>query len=875
MDRIRLPGELACQTRYASVAVSGGWRPRKLAATILATLIGLLSIFQISAQPKSLDVGVYQNPPKLFLDNNGDLSGIFGDLFTEIASREDWVISPVPCEWDQCLNLLETGQIDIMPDVAHSEIRAQALDFHHTPALHSWSQIYQRARGGIQAITDLEGKRVAVLTGSVQERYLIQLAESFDVAVTWLSVSSYAEGFSMLADGEVDAAVSNHHYGDRQVIIIGVEATPIIFQPARLFYAGSGGRHLNELAAIEKHLSHWQAASDSPYHEILDRWSQRNSLLSIPSYIIGLLLLLALGLVLALIFNILLRHRVDLRTRDLKTSKQRLNTILDSVQAHIYIKDEDLRYQYANQRLCGLLGKTPTEVLGKTDRELFENETAERRHYSDRLVLERGARTANEELSELCDDGAQRTFISVKIPLRDADDRIYGLCGIDTEITEYRNIQKAIHQLAFYDPLTDLPNRGLLLDRVRHALANQEQTGFEGALLFIDLDNFKNLNDSLGHEKGDQLLKLIAERLREGMRPTDSLARMGGDEFVLLIEGLHQYLDEAADQAKTLAQDIMDRISTPLQIGQTSHVATASIGIVMFCDGQNNPEELLKRAELAMYEAKQRGRNNLQFFNPIMQAEASRRASIESNLRKAIELDQLQLHVQPQVDHTGEILGMEALLRWTHPEEGLIPPASFIPIAESSGLIISLGEWVLREACTLLEEWAQTPDMARRTLAVNISPKQFRHANFVQMVLTLLDQSHFDPTRLELELTESLLVEDVQDTAERMRILGERGVRFSLDDFGTGYASLGYLKRLPLYQLKIDQSFVRDVLTDPNDVAIVSTIVALGNSLDLRVIAEGVETEEQRDRLLQLGCLFYQGYYFGRPAPAVRRVASA
>ncbi|GGD01879.1 EAL domain-containing protein [Halopseudomonas salina] len=875
MDRIRLSGKFVYLTRHARAAVAPGWRTRKLAATILAIMISLLSTLVISAPQKSLNIGVYQNPPKLFLDDKGKLSGIFGDLFNEIASREDWTITPVPCEWDQCLNLLETGAIDIMPDVAHSEFRARTLDFHDTPALHSWSQIYQRARGGIRAIPDLDGKRVAVLTGSVQERYLTQLADNFGVTVTWMSVSNYAAGFALLANGEVDAAVSNHHYGDRQAITMGIEATPIIFQPARLFYTGSGGRHLNELAAIEAYLIRWQADPDSPYHEILHRWSQRNSLLAIPPYMIGLLLLLALGLVIALIFNLLLRHRVDLHTRDLKTSKQRLNTILDSVQAHIYIKDEELRYQYANQRLCGLLGKTPTEVLGKTDRELFESETAERRHYSDRLVLERGARSANEELSELCDEGTQRTFISVKIPLRDADDRVYGLCGIDTEITEYRNIQKAIHQLAFYDPLTDLPNRGLFLDRVRHALANQEQTGFEGALLFIDLDNFKNLNDSLGHEKGDQLLKLIADRLREGMRPTDSLARLGGDEFVLLVEGLHQQLNEAADQAKILAQVTMDRISVPLQIGRTSHVATASIGIVMFCDGLNNPEELLKRAELAMYEAKQRGRNNLQFFNPIMQAEASRRASIEADLRKAIELDQLQLHVQPQVDHTGRILGMEALLRWTHPDEGLIPPGSFIPIAESSGLIISLGEWVLREACTLLDEWAQSPETADRTLAVNISPKQFRHPGFVQTVLTLLDESHFDPRRLELELTESLLVEDVQDTAERMRILGERGVRFSLDDFGTGYASLGYLKRLPLFQLKIDQSFVRDVLTDPNDMAIVSTIVALGNSLDLRVIAEGVETEAQRDRLLQLGCLFYQGYYFGRPAPAVRRVASA
>lgn len=863
-------------SRQAGIVAPGQSRGGPLRRFTMAVLawLALLSLSIPAAHGQTLNVGVYHNPPKLLLSESGEISGIFGDLLNDIASREGWSITPVPCEWEHCLHLLGAGQIDLMPDVAYSDFRAGTLDFHQTPVLHSWSQIYQRKDAGIESIPELAEKRVAVLHGSIQEKYLHDLADNFGIVVDWVPVGSYADAFALLARGEIDALSTNRHFGEMQTVQLQIKPTPIIFQPVKLYFAGSQNRHLAELAVIDRYLSRWQTLQGSPYQEIIKRWnSGQLTFMSIPTYVFGVGALLATLLIMALIFNLLLRDRVNKRTRELRDSERRLGTILNSVQAHIYIKDNDLCYQYANQKLCDLLGKSEDEILGKKDDNLFDASAAQRRQRSDRDVLDLGARTPSEEVCELCENGVRRTFVSVKIPLRDAKDNIYGLCGIDTDITEYRNIQKAIHQLAFYDPLTELPNRSLLLDRVRHALANQQQTGFEGALLFIDLDNFKNINDTLGHDQGDELLRQVSVRLNAQLRPTDTLARPGGDEFVLLLEGLHQNLDQAADKAKIIAQQTIERISLPLPLDEIQHVTTASIGIVMFCDGQNNPEELLKRAELAMYEAKQGGRNNLQFFNPIMQAQANRRASVEADLRKAVERNQMALHVQPQVDQTGSIQGMEALLRWTHPTEGSISPASFIPIAESSGLIVSLGEWVLREACALLDEWSQQPEMAHLTLAVNISPRQFRHAGFVDLVLGLLEQARFSPPRLELELTESLLVEDIDVTGERMRVLGTHGVRFSLDDFGTGYASLGYLKRLPLYQLKIDQSFVREVLTDPNDVAIISTIVALGNSLDLRVIAEGVETEAQRDRLLELGCMYYQGYYFGRPAPAARMLS--
>jgi diguanylate cyclase (GGDEF)-like protein/PAS domain S-box-containing protein len=824
----------------------------------------------------TLSVGVYQNPPKLLLNNEGDISGILGDILVEIALREGWSLKPVVCKWQQCLTMLEDSQIDLLPGVEHNDAVTAKLELHHVPALRSWSQIYQRDGDALEVIPDLEGKRVAVIARSAQELYLQDITDDFGVSVELLPVDSYADGFALLANGEADAVVSNRHYGDQQILSMRVQSTPMLFQPAQLFFASFNGRYKVELEVIDDYLSQWQADPYSPYQAILSKWNEENkSPLKIPAYVTVLISLLAVMLVLTLVFNYLLRLRVTSRTKELVSSEHRLSTILNSVEAHIYIKDTSLRYRYANQALCDLLGKTAAQVVGKSDEELLECATAAKRQKSDRHVIEQGLKTSSEDINALDANGTLRIYGSVKAPLRDANDVIYGLCGIDTDITEFRNIQSAIDQLESYDPLTGLPNRLLMLERLLHALANQARTGFEGALLFIDLDNFKNLNDTLGHEKGDDLLVMIAARLKEHMGALNTLARPGGDEFVIILEGLHQNLEKAAYMAKLDAQNILQYISKPYFIDHENHIVSASIGIVMFTDSPNNTEELLKRAELAMYDAKHSGRNNLRFFNPIMQAEASKRARIESGLRQAVELNQLQLYVQPQVDQVGRVLGMEALLRWTHPKDGAISPSVFIPIAESSGLIIRLGEWVLREACKLLDTWSQQTDMAHLTLAVNISPIQFHHPDFVTMLNTLLEQSRFNPEKLELELTEGLLIENIELTVDRMRDLGAYGIRFSLDDFGTGYASLSYLKLLPFFQLKIDQSFVRDLLTNADDVAIITTIVALGNSLDLRVIAEGVETKEQQTRLLQLGCLYYQGYYFGRPGPAANLGAPA
>jgi diguanylate cyclase (GGDEF)-like protein/PAS domain S-box-containing protein len=438
---------------------------------------------------------------------------------------------------------------------------------------------------------------------------------------------------------------------------------------------------------------------------------------------------------------------------------------------------------------------------------------------------------------------------------------------LSNDITARKASEQEIKRLAFYDPLTQLPNRLLLVDRLQQALAGSMRSENMGALLFIDLDNFKILNDTLGHDMGDRLLQQVAQRLSTCVRASDTVARLGGDEFVIMVEDLSESVAEAATQARLVGEKILAAFTQPYQLDLYEHFTSPSIGVTLFMGRSSSVDELLKRADLAMYQAKASGRNTLRFFDPEMQRLINVRVELEADLRHGLQRNEFVLHYQPQLDDQDLVSGVEALVRWHHPGRGLVPPLEFIPLAEDTGLIMPLGQWVLQTACQQLAAWQAQPATAALSIAVNVSSRQFRHPEFVEQVLQVIRRSGINPKKLKLELTESLLVEDMESTIEKMTALKAEGVGFSLDDFGTGYSSLAYLKRLPLDELKIDQSFVRDVLTDPNGAAIARTIVALAQSLGLSVIAEGVENEAQRALLAQHGCRSYQGYLYSPPVP--------
>ena len=439
--------------------------------------------------------------------------------------------------------------------------------------------------------------------------------------------------------------------------------------------------------------------------------------------------------------------------------------------------------------------------------------------------------------------------------------------GSHVDITDRKLAQDRITQLAFYDPLTALPNRRLLLDRLHRAVAAGKRSRLYGALLLIDLDDFKTLNDTLGHHQGDLLMQHVAQRLGSCTREGDTVARLGGDEFVVMLESLSESSEGAAAEAEAAAERIAASLGQPYLLAGQEHRSTASIGATLFSGQQATADEALKQAELAMYQAKSAGRNTLRFFDPEMQARVSHRAALEADLREAVKLEQFVVHYQPQVMGEGRMFGAEALVRWQHPRRGMVSPAEFIPLAEESGLILPLGLWVLQTACAQLASWAGDQTTEPLCIAVNISALQLQQDDFVETIQAVLRQTGANPQRLKLELTESLLVADIEGIIAKMRALKAIGVGFSLDDFGTGFSSLTYLKRLPLDQLKIDQSFVTDILTDVNDAAIARIVIALAESLGLTVIAEGVETEAQREFLARERCAAYQGFLFSRPLP--------
>ncbi|NIC07533.1 EAL domain-containing protein [Halomonas sp. DX6] len=561
------------------------------------------------------------------------------------------------------------------------------------------------------------------------------------------------------------------------------------------------------------------------------------------------------------------RRRLLSDVERLRASHEELTTILDSVDACIYVKSSDFRYQYVNRKGCEIVGLPAEAVLGKTDSDIFDSVTAAELRFNDRRVMEQGEKVVVEEGYVKAQDETAFTFLSIKLPLLRADGSIRALCGISTDVTEYRDIQESKHRLTFYDSLTGLPNRRLLLDRLEMVVKGTRRSERYAALLFIDLDDFKVVNETQGLQRGDRFLRQVAQKLEEVVRESDTLARLGADEFVLMIHDLGLDVEQAAHAAERVAEKLLGQIASAQTDDDQALTLpiSASIGISLFANGQANVDSAMQQADIALQQAKAAGGNTLRFFNADMQADVMERVHLEADLHQALARDELRLHYQIQVDDHAKVTGVEALIRWEHPRRGLVSPALFIPLAEKNRLILPIGYWVLETACRQLAAWAQESGKERLTIAVNVSSVQFHQPDFVARVQHTLEGTGANPGRLVLEVTESLLMEEPERVRNIMLRLSKLGIRFSLDDFGTGYSSLNYLKRLPLDELKIDKSFIDGVLDDPVDAAIVTTTITLANSLGLEVTAEGVETEAQHRWLLEHGCEAFQGYLFGRP----------
>ncbi|MCW8906587.1 MAG: EAL domain-containing protein [Sedimenticola sp.] len=1238
--------------------------------------------------PRMVRIGLYQNPPKIFHDEKGAAYGIFPQLLQHLAGYGGWEPRYVTCEWHRCLQLLESGGIDLLPDVAISEARQERFDFHPTPALYSWSQVYRRPGIEINSLQDLEGKRIALLKNSIQATQFLNITRGIGLQGHPLTTDSFDQAFALVQAGEADAVIANHFFGGYRAADFGLLETPIIIQPSRLFIASAKGRNGGLLRSIESALSEWQADPGSPYYQTLKAWDQRIPEALVPRSVrLGLLIAVAL-LLLTGVITLLLRRRLAARTAHLVETRNRLQATLDAMPDLLFELDAEGRYldchsprgdplairpgkflgrtvhqmlpagaastimeglaeakrnghagekeieldfrdgthwfdlsisrldqgpgperfvmlahdittrrqdkarierltrfyealSQCNQailhgsderqlfsRIChdaviygglemawiGLLDETsgtirpaashgngtgyldgllistdadhpngqgPTgtcvrenrpvwsqdfrndpgtrpwqerarqhgwgssaaiplhrkgqvigafmlysgeqeafdpevknlllemaldisfaldqfalrkaheqaleelresearyrlafktspdavninrledgtyldvnagferitgwkgdEVIGRSsaeiniwnnpaDREklvealrsrgMCENLEAEFRMksgeirtgmmsanviqlkgepcilsitrdttelkqageqlrklsvavdqspvsivitdldarieyvnntflrytgYSRDEVIGRNPRilksgnTPDETYREMWEqltrdeewrgvlhnrrkDGSEFVESTLIYPVHQADGSTTHYLAIKEDISAKLDAEQRIHDLAYFDQLTGLANRRLLQERLDFTLSMAQRHDESLALLLLDLDNFKRINDSLGHSYGDQVLVEVAQRITLSVREEDTVARMGGDEFVILLAGA----DEHA--AARIASKLITTVSAPCTLDGHQMMITPSIGISLYPHDGEDMETLLQNADTAMYRVKQSSHNDFRFFTQEMQSHSARKLYLANALRYAIEQGQLELHYQPQVSLTdGRIVGAEALLRWTHPEFGAVSPAEFIPIAEESGQIIAIGEWVLRSAAHQLSLWLKN-SLPPLTLAVNVSAAQFRHSGLQNMVVNALDEAGVEHRHIELELTEAVAMSDPGEVVAIMDSLHAQGILMSIDDFGTGYSSLSYLKRFNISKLKIDQSFVQDIPHDSGDMAIVGTIINMAHSLGIDTLAEGVETEEQLAFLRAQGCNQAQGYLFSRPLPA-------
>lgn len=814
----------------------------------------------IQAQKNTLVVGSEQDyPPFATGMTDATAGGFTVDLWKAVAAEAGLNFTIRVRPFHQILQEFKEGRIDVLINLARSDERNQFADFTVPHVVVNGAIFVRENDAEIASEDDLAGKSLIVLNAD--------LAHDYAVAKGWekqlVLVDASAEGFRLLASGRHDAMLLGKLSGmqTRQALgLTNIEALPakVGFSQKFAFAVQKGQPEL--LARINEGLA--LTKSNGTYSALYDKWFgiyerkevEWQDMLRFTMPIV--LTFLGIG------GYFFYRRQVERKQAE---DELRIAAVAFASQNGMMITDAKGVILRVNPAFTRLTGYSAAEVIGRTPGMLKSDrqDPLFYRRMWDALNMKGfwqgeiwNKRKNGQVYAEMLN------ITAIVTPERGVTHYV----GSFSDITEDKEAEAEIHRLAYYDPLTQLPNRRLLRDRLGQALAATARSRRYGAIFFIDLDNFKSLNDTRGHDVGDLLLVEVARRLRTGVREGDTVARQGGDEFVLLLEDLGTEPNEAAALVKQLGDKLREVIDCPFDLNGYEYHCKLSIGVSLF-DARDTVEDLLKHADLALYQAKSAGRNTLRFFDPGMQAALDLRSTLEAELRLALKREQLHLYYQPQVDATRRVIGVEALLRWQHTERGLIQPDDFIPLAEDTGLILPIGLWVLESACAQLKTWESDARTRALQVAVNVSARQFRQPDFVAQVQRVLEASGAIPARLKLELTESLVLEDVEDSIEKMQAIKRLGVGFSMDDFGTGYSSLSYLAQLPLDQLKIDKSFVRNLPGKVNDETIARTIITMGQGLSMNVIAEGVESEAQREFLEAHGCHAYQGYLFSRPLP--------
>ncbi|WP_018138535.1 MULTISPECIES: EAL domain-containing protein [unclassified Thioalkalivibrio] len=813
-----------------------------------------------------LRIGLYENVPKVGTGDDGAAGGVFVELLDAIARREHWRLEYVSCEWSACLEALEAGEIDLMPDVALTPERRESLAFHSIPVAQAWSQVLAPIDSGLDRIEALEGLRLAVLDGSIQYDYLREYA--LDTGLDWTLVTrgDMESVLAAVASGDADVAITNNFYARRHARQHMLVETPVTFDQVGLYYAAAPGRQDDRLEVIDAYLQRWKGDAGSPYQHAMEQALEPPlGEGEIPTWAWSAL---ASAAVIALVLGLMavwLRRTVRAQTRALREANQRLEHLLESGPVVLYqLNALDFKPLWVSGNFERLFGFNSRVALQPG---WWEQQV----HPEDRATAMRENRRLQEERHmvrelRLFDGWGKLRHIRDEmriIPGGNQGQRGAEVVGSWTDLTASMEQKEALRQMAHYDARTGLPNRVLLHDRLGHTLERAMADGLARWVVLIDLDRFRNVNETLGTSAGDRVLEGLAERLGGLLGPHDTVSRVGADEFCLIIE--NPPMDGGAE---AFLEQLLETLREPCAIGGRTLVTTASVGLATFPEHGNTRDELLTAAELAMAASRSVGGDTWHVYEPGMGAQTEHRLFLENDLRSAIANDELLLYFQPQLEmQSGRLVGMEALVRWRHPVRGMVSPAEFIPLAEETGMIQAIDRWVLNAACAQLAHWDQDGRCVP-TVAVNLSARELHDETLVAAIQEILEHHGLEPDRLELELTETMMMEQPERALAVLHRLETLGVTLAMDDFGAGYSNLAHLRRLPLRRLKIDQSLVRDIGHSRNNESIIRAIIALADALGLDLIAEGVEEAGQQAFLLREGCRFGQGYLLGRPAPA-------
>lgn len=786
--------------------------------------------------------------------------GFTVELWKAVAAEAGLNYSIRVLPFHEILQEFKDGKIDVLINLAKSDERKAFADFTVPHVIVNGGIFVRKNQSKVHVESDLVDQSIIVLKADLAHDYAVSKGLGKELVL----VDTIEKGLRLLASGKHDAMLLSKIAGLQSLKSTGISNLEVLkvnvgFSQKFSFAVQKGQSELlsklNEGLAITK--------TNDTYTKVYEKWfgvyeDKSDALIEILMYLMAPTLLL-LGLSLYFYFS----RKIERKKSD---DEMKIAAIAFETQEGMMVTDVNSIIIRVNKAFTKITGFSAEEAIGKSPNQFNSG------RQSDDFYLTMWGKVQHDgfwegEVWNRRKNGEIYPEHLTITAVKDAKGITTNYVATLNDITMSKAASEEIKNLAFYDSLTQLPNRRLLLERLDRALVKSNRSGQYGGLLFLDLDNFKILNDTLGHDVGDVLLKQVAIRLGSCVRESDTVARLGGDEFIVLLEELSTQDIEAATQTREIAQKIFSSLNQPYELTKYTHHSTSSIGVILFNGHEHGVDELLKKADIAMYHAKTEGRNTLRFFDPNMQEVITERAEMENALRSAIKKNQFELYYQMQVDRDGLAIGAEALIRWHHPDRGVISPFSFIPLAEDTGLILPIGQWVLETACAQLTNWKQNQMTQDLSISINVSAKQLFQSDFVKQVQTTIQRYDINPKLLKIELTESMLVDNINDIIIKMDELSKAGISFSLDDFGTGYSSLQYLKKLPLSQLKIDQSFVRDIATDNSDRAIVRTIITMASSLGVGVIAEGVEKEEQRQYLLENGCSFFQGYLYSMPLP--------